>query len=76
VVSAQSTPYPLVQRAVQAVGPNRILGVVLNRAEKTGLPKNYGYGQKSYQQPGQPLPARTSWLGWLRRKRGGVPHVQ
>jgi len=77
VVSAQSTPYPMVQRAAQAVGTNRILGVVLNRAEKAGLPSNYGYyGLKSYQQPGHPLPARKSWLGWLRRKRGGVPHVQ
>ena len=77
VVSARTTPYPMVQRAAQAVGTNRILGVVLNRAEKTGLPKNYGYyNVKSQQQPGHPLPARSSWFGWLRRKRGGVPHVQ
>ncbi|HEX6163954.1 MAG TPA: CpsD/CapB family tyrosine-protein kinase [Vicinamibacterales bacterium] len=76
VVSAQATPYPMVQRAAQALGTNRILGVVLNRAEKTVLPNNYGYyGLKSYQ-PGHPLPARKSWFGWLRRKRGGVPHVQ
>ena len=77
VVSAKATPYPMVQRAAQAVGTNRILGVVLNRAEQTGLPNNYGYyGLKSHQQPGHPLPARQSWFGWLRRKRGGVPHVQ
>ncbi|MBY0496922.1 MAG: CpsD/CapB family tyrosine-protein kinase [Cyanobacteria bacterium] len=75
VVSAQSTPYPMVQRAAQAVGTNRILGVVLNRAEQNGLPANYGYyGAKSYQ-PGHPSPARRRWFGWL-RKRGGVPHVQ
>jgi protein-tyrosine kinase len=78
VVSAKATPYPMVQRAAQAVGTNRILGVVLNRADQTGLPNNYGYyGLKSYQQQaGHPLPARKSWFGWLRRKRGGVPHVQ
>jgi len=75
VVSAQSTPYPMVQRAAQAVGANRIIGVVLNRAEQSGLPKNYGYyGTKSYQ-PGHPSPARKRWFGWL-RKRGSVPHVQ
>ena len=68
VVSAQSTPYPMVQRAAQAVGTNRILGVVLNRAEKTGLPSNYGYyGDKPYQ-PGHPLPEPTRWSGWFRRR--------
>ena len=75
VVSASSTPYPMVQRAAQAMGTNRILGVVLNRAEKTGLPNNYGYyGVKSYQ-PGHPSPERKRWFGWLRKSRG-VPHVQ
>jgi len=68
VVSAQSTPYPMVQRAAQAVGTNRILGVVLNRAEKTGLPSNYGYyGSKSYQ-PGHPSPEPKRWSGWFRRR--------
>ncbi|HUQ87460.1 MAG TPA: CpsD/CapB family tyrosine-protein kinase [Vicinamibacterales bacterium] len=68
VVSAQSTPYPMVQRAAQAVGTNRILGVVLNRAEEIGLPKNYGYyGAKNFQ-PGHPLPERKQWLGWFRRR--------
>jgi protein-tyrosine kinase len=66
VVSAESTPYPMVQRAVQAVGPNRILGVVLNRAEKTGLPENYSYyGAKSYQ-PGHHSPEPRRW--WFRRQ--------
>jgi capsular exopolysaccharide synthesis family protein len=75
VVSAQSTPYPMVQRAAQAVGTNRILGVVLNRAEQPGLPANYAYyGQKHYQQ-GHPTPASRRWFGWLRR-RGSTPHVQ
>jgi capsular exopolysaccharide synthesis family protein len=68
VVSAQSTPYPMVQRAAQAVGTDRILGVVLNRAEKSGLPSNYGYyGAKSYQ-PGHPSPEPKRWSGWFRRR--------
>ncbi len=73
VVSAQSTPYPMVQRAARAIDTKRILGVVLNRAEKATLPASYGYyGYKQYQ-PGhpQPAPARR-WFGWL-RKSGGVP---
>jgi capsular exopolysaccharide synthesis family protein len=71
VVSAQSTPYPMVQRAAQAIGTKRILGVVLNRAEKATLPANYGdYGYKQYQ-PGHPQPApKRQWLGWLRKSRG------
>jgi protein-tyrosine kinase len=76
VVSAQSTPYPMVQRAAQAIGMKRILGVVLNRAEQATLPANYGYyGYKRYQ-PGHPQPApKRQWLGWLRKSRG-APHVQ
>lgn len=75
VVSAESTPYPMVQRAAQAVGTNRILGVVLNRAETSGLPNNYGYYGSNHYQQGHPVPARRRWLGWL-RKRGGSGHVQ
>lgn len=43
VVRAETTPYPMVQRAVDAVGASRILGVVLNRAAKAGLSAGYGY---------------------------------
>jgi receptor protein-tyrosine kinase len=66
VVSAQSTPYPMVQRAAQAVGTNRILGVVLNRAEKSGVPAYGYYGTRQYQ-PGHPLPERRRWFGWFRK---------
>lgn len=66
VVSSQSTPYPMVQRAAQAVGSNRILGVVLNRAEKSGVPQYGYYGTRQYQ-PGHPTPARNRWFGWLRK---------
>lgn len=59
VVSAQSTPYPMVQRAAEAVGQARILGVVLNRAELAGLPTSYGYyGANAY----RPKRARR-WFG-------------
>lgn len=51
VVSANATPYPLVARAVQAIGEQRILGVVLNRmahAEMIGSYNYYGYGGHYY----------------------------
>lgn len=66
VVSAQSTPYPMVQRAAQAVGPNRILGVVLNRAESSGLSGYQYYGERGYH--GAPA-ARRRWFRWPRRAR-------
>jgi hypothetical protein len=75
VVSAQSTPYPMVQRAAQAIGTGRILGVVLNRAERAMLPAQFGYYGYNKYQPGHPKPATSRrWFGWLRRSR--VPHVQ
>jgi capsular exopolysaccharide synthesis family protein len=72
VVSAHSTPYPMVQRAAQAIGPSRILGVVLNRAEKSGLSSGYGYYGPSGAVAAQ---ARPRWSRWLGKNRG-VPHVQ
>ena len=75
VVSAQSTPYPMVQRAASAIDTKRILGVVLNRAAKMTLPGNYGYYGGNKYQPGHLQPAQRRWFGWLRRS-GGVPHVQ
>lgn len=67
VVSAQSTPYPMVQRAVEAVGTGRILGVVLNRAEQAGSPA-YSYGYPGYLQGRAPV-KHKGWLRWLRRSR-------
>jgi Mrp family chromosome partitioning ATPase len=46
VVSASSTPYTLVERAVEALGTQRVLGVVLNRAERSEV--NVGYSYYSY----------------------------
>jgi len=43
VVKAEHTPYQLVQRAVEALGRNRILGIVLNRALSQMDGSKYGY---------------------------------
>ena len=43
IVAAQTTPYPLVQRAIDAIGAPRILGVILNRAKESPLGDRYGY---------------------------------
>jgi capsular exopolysaccharide synthesis family protein len=52
VVRAGVTPYPAVERALEAVGRNRVLGVVLNAAEAFeshgyGYGYNYGAGAES-----------------------------
>jgi len=46
VVEAGSTPYDIVKRAVETIGANRVLGVVLNRAQT--LTREYGYGYDNY----------------------------
>jgi len=43
VVHAGSTPYELVKRAVEAIGGERLLGVVLNRADTKAHAYQYGY---------------------------------
>lgn len=43
VISANTTPYPLVQRAAAAIGPERILGILLNRADRAAIAHEYGY---------------------------------
>lgn len=49
VVRANSTPYALSARAVEAIGPERILGVVLNRAMGSDLSEGgYYYAQYRY----------------------------
>lgn len=72
VVSAESTPYPMVQRAADAIGAKRILGVVLNRAAAATVPNGYGYYGYNLSQTGRPAPApKRRWLGWLRKPGGG-----
>jgi protein-tyrosine kinase len=51
VVGANSTPYPLIRRAIEAIGEQRILGVVLNRmtaADIVAAYNYYGYGYGAY----------------------------
>jgi receptor protein-tyrosine kinase len=66
VVGARSTPYPLVQRAVEAIGASKILGVVLNRAERGELSDGYGYyaSRERYRPAGQ----SSRWRGWLHKR--------
>jgi protein-tyrosine kinase len=51
VIGAHATPYPLVRRAVDAIGQQRILGVVLNRMARADMVASYnyyGYGGYAY----------------------------
>lgn len=48
VVKAGATPYPLVERALDAVGRNKALGVVLNRTTGRAASDYYGYYSYSY----------------------------
>jgi capsular exopolysaccharide synthesis family protein len=51
VIGANSTPYPLIRRAIEAIGEQRILGVVLNRmavADIVASYNYYGYGYGAY----------------------------
>jgi len=51
VIGANSTPYPLIRRAIEAIGEQRILGVVLNRmtaADIVAAYNYYGYGYGAY----------------------------
>lgn len=79
VVSSESTPYPMVQRAAGKIGPDRILGVVLNRAEGSGLTTYNYYGTHNYQNAdARPRPKR--WWNRFRRpadaSAGQADHVQ
>jgi protein-tyrosine kinase len=55
VVKASSTPYPLVKRAVEAIGPERVLGTVLNRATQKGQGDKYYDYHRYAQTPGVTL---------------------
>ncbi len=43
VVKAESTPHEMVNRAVQAIGRERVIGTVLNRAREQSTQANYDY---------------------------------
>jgi capsular exopolysaccharide synthesis family protein len=44
VIAAGQTPYHLLQKAVEAIGPERILGVVLNKVADEAVPAGSYYG--------------------------------
>ena len=70
VVSANSTPYPLVKRATESIGAARILGVVFNRAEKSALADgygSYGYYYKHYGEAQAP-PKRTGFRFFAKKQ--------
>jgi receptor protein-tyrosine kinase len=48
VVNSGQTPYPLVRKAVDAIGIDRVLGVVLNRADRAVAAGAYSYGYSDY----------------------------
>jgi Mrp family chromosome partitioning ATPase len=48
VIQAGATPYPAIQKAIAALGQDRILGVVLNRAATVPLDSNGYYGDEGY----------------------------
>lgn len=48
VVKAESTPYDMVNRAVDAIGRDRLIGVVLNRAKEQPHRSNYDYYKYYY----------------------------
>lgn len=58
VIKAESTPYELVKRAADALGSDRTLGVVLNRAITSLTSGKYGYYVDSYygERPQAPAP--------------------
>jgi receptor protein-tyrosine kinase len=62
VVNAGKTPYPLVKRAVDAIGLERVLGVVLNRSERSAAAGAYSYGYYDYYAAETPKPARRKGL--------------
>jgi tyrosine-protein kinase Etk/Wzc len=72
VVSAKSTPYPIVRKSIEALGPERVIGVVLNRADtKEATPGYYGYGY-SYAYSYANAPRSTGmgrWIPFFRRHR-------
>jgi len=64
VVRANSTPYPLSVRAVEAIGTQKILGVVLNRAEKSEVAAGYNYYSYSYSHKASTKPRRRFRLAF------------
>jgi protein-tyrosine kinase len=73
VVSANTTPYPLVRRAVEAIGPSKVLGTVLNRAKRPGIGGGYrykyGYSYGYRYVPRETQAPKRAWVFPFKRKR-------
>ncbi len=67
VVRAGTTPYPLVQRAAAAIGAAKVLGVILNRADRRSLGHDYGYHYDDYDRAPRRAPAPKRRFGMLSR---------
>ncbi len=63
VISASTTPYPLVKRAAAAIGAERILGVILNRDERGVLAHEYGHYYGDYDRAPRQAPAPRKRFG-------------
>src|SRR6185503_1761476 len=48
VIGAGKTPHKLITLAIDTLGRDKILGVVLNRVDRSRLAGGYGYGYSSY----------------------------
>lgn len=73
VVGANTTPYPMSRRAVEAIGAPKLLGVVLNRARHAELSIGYryyyyAYGASSYTPRQEPTGKKSWWRLPFRRK--------
>jgi capsular exopolysaccharide synthesis family protein len=68
VVNAKTTPYPLAMRAVEAIGASRVLGVVLNRAERSEVFAGYPYYSYSYRPQTPETPDRRRFRLAFTRK--------
>jgi protein-tyrosine kinase len=71
IVSANATPYPLVRRALEAIGEQRILGVVLNRMSKADMVAAYNYYGYGYYTYGRAKKRARSIMFW--KKKGVEP---
>ena len=66
VVAAESTAFPMAQRAVEAIGAAKILGVVLNRVHRQELSARYRYLNDRKPATQWSLPAR--WRAWIPKR--------
>ena len=67
VVAANATAYPLVRRAQEALGVDRILGVVLNRARRSDLAVGYGYYYYGYSYAPKEQAPKSGLARWFKR---------